>query len=159
MGGTVALLGACEFEVVDAAISWAAPAACKTPWERWSAEQRRQWQQTGVQYYLNGRTRQKMPLYYQLYEDWEHNASRFDLQTRLATCKKPLLVIHGREDVSVQPAAASLLATWAPAAQLSIVDGDHTFNRKHPASGSGTTTAMAAVMKASIDFVQSLVHN
>ncbi len=159
MGGTVALLAACEFAAVDAAISWAAPAACKTPWERWSPERMQEWQQTGVQYYLNGRSRQKIPLHYQLYQDWENNVCRFDLETRLATCKKPLLVAHGREDVSVPPAAASLLTIWAPGAQLSIVEGDHTFNRKHPAAGAGTTPAMAAVVKTSLDFVHGLVHN
>lgn len=159
MGGTVALLAACEFEAVDAAISWAAPAACKTPWERWSPEQLHQWQLTGVQYYLNGRTRQKIPLHYQLYRDYENNASRFDLETRLASCKKPLLVVHGREDVSVSPAAAKLLASWAPRVQVSMVDGDHTFNRKHPPVGLETTAAMAAVMKSSLDFVCQIIHN
>lgn len=159
MGGTVALLAACEFEAVDAAISWAAPAACKTPWERWSAEQLRQWQLTGVQYYLNGRNRQKIPLHYQLYRDYESNASRFDLESRLAGCQKPLLLVHGREDASVLPAAVELLASWAPGAQVCMVGGDHTFNRKHPAAGRETTDAMESVMHASLSFVSSLIHN
>ncbi len=156
MGGTVALLAAAEYPTVAAAISWAAPAACKTPWERWPAWQLKTWRELGVQYYLNSRTRQQLPIAYQLYQDFEANAARFDLQKRLADCKKPLLMMYGLADTSVPASAAQLLAGYASNARLWLGDGDHTFNRRHPSAAFGTTPAMAAVLAASLEFIDSI---
>ena len=68
-GGGIVILKAAEEKRIKAIATWASVAECKTPWSTWNEQKLNEWKDSGVQYYLNGRTKQQMPLYYQLYED------------------------------------------------------------------------------------------
>ena len=92
-----------------------------------------EWKELGVKYVLNGRTKQKMPHYYQFYEDFKANEKRLDIEEAEKQLQIPHLIIHGNNDTSVSIDEAYILHKWNPNSQLEIIEAaDHVFNVKHP---------------------------
>ena len=92
-----------------------------------------EWKELGVKYVLNGRTKQKMPHYYQFYEDFKANEKRLDIEEAEKQLQIPHLIIHGNNDTSVSIDEAYTLHKWNPNSQLEIIEAaDHVFNVKHP---------------------------
>ncbi len=91
------------------------------------------WKKEGVHYIINGRTQQKMPLYYQLHEDVIQNKEKFDVEKAARSFSKPWLIIHGTEDPAVSVNSAYQMKEWYPQAQLEIIEGaNHVFGGSHP---------------------------
>ena len=155
MGGGIAILEAANDTRVNKLITWAAISECKTPWGNWSFEKIQEWKNTGVQYYTNGRTKQEMPMYYQLYEDFIQNAEKLNIQKAIRSLQIPILICHGTNDTSVPEEKAYDLKNWQPSAQLFTVDSDHVFGRKHPWISEQLPPAMNSVVQASIQFLKS----
>lgn len=151
-GGGVVILKAAEEPAVKAIATWASVAEANTPWGSWSAEKMAEWKQTGVQYYLNARTKQQMPIYYQLYEDWSQNKERQDILSAIAKLSIPVLICHGTKDEAVPVAKATLLHQRQPASELFLVESDHVFGRKHPWTDTGLPAAMQQVVDKTISF-------
>ncbi len=151
-GGGIVILKAGEDKRITAIATWASVAECRTPWGSWDEEKMKAWKQTGVQYYLNGRTNQNMPLYYQLYEDYMNNAERLDIQGTMKRLSIPVLVCHGTKDEAVSAEKAYLLKKENTAAELFLVDSDHVFGRKHPWTNDHLPPAMQAVVDKTIQF-------
>ena len=66
-GGGVVLLKAAEDKRVKKAVTWA---SVNEFGKFWSEEVMAHWKEIGVMYIENSRTKQTMPLYYQLYENY-----------------------------------------------------------------------------------------
>jgi pimeloyl-ACP methyl ester carboxylesterase len=93
----------------------------------------KQWENEGVQYVLNGRTKQKMPHYYQFFENFQQNENRLNIKRASSNLKIPHLIIHGDNDSSVSINEAKNLHKWNPKSKLKIIEGaNHVFNTKHP---------------------------
>ena len=146
MGGGVVILQAARDARVKKLITWAAISECKTPWGGWPEEQMQEWKRCGVQYYSNSRTKQEMPLYYQLYEDHVQHAAELNIEKAIKGLSIPVLICHGSLDAAVPVEKARLLHAWQPAAELFIVKGDHVFGRKHPWVEEGLPAAMEEVL-------------
>ncbi len=128
-GGTV-LLKPREDQRVSAVATWASISEFGRYWPK---EEMHEWRQAGVKYIMNGRTKQQMPLYWQLYENFEANRGRLDIPAAVKSLKTPLLIVHGDNDMVVKLTSAEALAEWHPAAELCVIsEGDHTFGSKHP---------------------------
>ena len=156
MGGGIVLLKGAEEKRVKGITTWAAIGACKTPWGSWPKEKMEEWQKTGVQYTTNSRTKQELPLYYQLYKDYEHNKDRLNIIVATKNLKVPLLICHGRRDEAVPVEVALDLKKANERADLFLVDSDHVFGRKHPWQESELPEAMQAVVNKTISFFQQL---
>ncbi|TGE29484.1 alpha/beta hydrolase family protein [Hymenobacter metallicola] len=130
-GGGVAMLKAAEDARIRAVAAWA-PINNVNP--RWSDTVMQQWKQDGVQYIDNARTKQRMPLYYQLVEDFEANQTRLDIPGNVREkLRQPLLILHGDQDETLPVQMAHDLKSWKPDAELVIVPGaGHMFGGKHP---------------------------
>ena len=111
-----------------------------------------EWKQTGVAYYMNGRTKQQMPLYYQLYEDYMANSERLNIEKAIKGLKIPVLLCHGSQDPAVPVQKARDLHSWQPASELFIVDSDHVFGRKHPWTATYLPEPMQLVVHKTIQF-------
>src|SRR5690606_22306889 len=77
-----------------------------------SGERLTNWQESGVMYSENARTRQQMPHYFQFYEDYKANEDRFSVQYSAQHLEKPMLIIQGTDDAAVKDKEAYLLHEW-----------------------------------------------
>ncbi len=154
MGGGISLLQSAEDNRVKKLITWAGIGECKTPWGNWSAARMEEWKQTGVQYYTNGRTKQEMPMYYQLYQDYQQNQQRLDIKNAIQHLDIPILICHGTQDGAVLVETAFQLKEWQPTSELFTVETDHVFGRKHPWTSDDLPLPMQAVVDKSIQFLK-----
>ncbi len=152
MGGAVSILHACNDSRIERLVTWAATSACKTPWGNWTEDALVQWKHNGVAYYRNGRTKQDMPLYYQLHEDFLQHESAFDVTQAISQLSIPVLLCHGSNDTSVTIAQAALLHNSLPTSKLFVLPSDHVFGRSHPWVGNDLPTATQALVKETIQF-------
>lgn len=155
MGGGMAILFAAHDNRISKLITWAAISQCKTPWGNWPAAIMQEWKTTGVQYYMNSRTKQQMPLYYQLYEDYEQNKERLDIEQAIKNLHIPILICHGTLDNAVPVESAFALYRCQPAAKLFTVESDHVFGRSHPWNKAELPAAMEAVVEACLQFLHN----
>ena len=154
LGGGLVILKAAEDERVKKIVTWAAISVCKTPWGNWPEEKIAEWKNTGVAYTMNSRTKQELPLYFQLYENFQHNAQRLNIQAAIKKLNIPVLLCHGTKDEGVPIEKAKDLKAWQPKAQLFLVESDHVFGRKHPWFESELPVPMQAVVNKSISFLK-----
>jgi uncharacterized protein len=151
-GGGVVLLKAAEEPRIKAVATWASVAEAKTPWGSWSPDRIEQWKQSGAEHYTNSRTGQQMPLYYQLYEDYQANQKRLDILKAAEGLSVPILICHGTLDEAVPVEKARQLKAAAKNAELYLVESDHVFGRKHPWPHSHLPQPMQDVVNKTISF-------
>lgn len=153
-GGGMVLLKAAEDKRVRRVVTWAGISECKTPWGKWDDAKMKAWKTEGVQYLLNGRTQQEMPLNYQLYENYMANQERLDIERAIRSLNIPILICHGRQDNVVPVETAIQLSEWQPNAELFISSGDHVFDRRHPWTEKELPMNMQTVVDKTIDFLK-----
>ncbi len=156
MGGGIALLKASQDPRIKKLVTWAGIAECKTPWTSWSSEQLSTWKKSGVAYYFNGRTGQQMPLYYQLYLDFQNHSEELDIPKAASHLQIPWLICHGKNDIAVPLESAIYLHHLQPSSEIFVVNGDHVFGRKHPWSEATLPDPMHSVVAHTIDFLTNL---
>jgi dienelactone hydrolase len=149
-GGGIAILQTARDSRVRALVTWAAISSV----ERWPAHQRSSWRAAGRTEIQNTRTGQVLPLYPDVLDDIEHNASALDIVAGAGQIRTPWLLIHGTEDESVGFAEAQLLeaASGRPDTHLLPIEGaGHTFGAVHPWRSS--TPALDAVFDATLGWL------
>ncbi|MEM1320914.1 MAG: alpha/beta fold hydrolase [Bacteroidota bacterium] len=155
-GGGIGIIKAAEEERIGALITWAAVSRLDYMWQQ-RPELLDGWKADGVLHILNGRTKQQMPLYYQLVEDFETHRQRLDARQAMQQLNKPCLIIHGDEDPAVPLAAAQELKALNPAAQLHIIKGaNHVFGGSHPYTDASLPPHSAELAEQSIQFLTSI---
>jgi len=131
-GGGVAVLHTAADARVKALVTWAAISTV----ERWPAPQRAAWRAAGVNQVKNARTGQVLPLYTDVLDDVERNASVLDIAAAAHRVAVPWLIVHGTEDEAVPVAEGERLAGAAPGARFVPVESaGHTFGAVHPWQG------------------------
>ena len=146
-GGGIAVLQAARDPRVRALVTWAAISSV----ERWPSAQRSSWRAAGKTDIQNARTGQVLPLYTDVLDDVEQNASALDIEAAGRRIRIPWLVIHGTEDESVPFAEAERLkaASARPDTRLLPIEGGgHTFGAVHP--WRSTTPELATVFDATL---------
>lgn len=114
----------------------------------------KEWKETDVKYVLNGRTKQKMPHYYQFYEDFIANEKRLHIESAEKRLTIPHLIIHGSKDTSISISEAKALHHWNPKSELKIIDdADHVFNTKHPWDKGELSNELRSVVINAISFI------
>lgn len=150
LGGGLVMLKAAEDDRIKKIATWAAVSECKTPWGSWNEDKISDWKTKGVAHSTNSRTKQQMPLNYQLFIDFQYNEKRLNIKNAIRTLKIPVLLCHGSSDEAVPIKKAEDLKAWQPAAELFIVESDHVFGRKHPWSLAELPQAMQKVINKTI---------
>ena len=154
LGGGISILQASTDKRIKKLITWASINECKTPWGSWPAAKMQEWKETGVQYYTNSRTKQLLPMYYQLYLDYIQNQETLDIQKAISSLDIPVLICHGTADTAVPVEKAVELNNWQPSAKLFTLETDHVFGRKHPWPANELPASMEAVLDASLQFLK-----
>jgi uncharacterized protein len=130
-GGGVAVLQAARDQRIRSLVTWAAIASV----ERWPMDERASWRAAGRTEVRNARTGQVLPLYTDVLDDIEQNASSLDIQAAAERIEVPWLLIHGTSDESVGFSEAELLkgANSRKTTRLMPIEGGgHTFGATHP---------------------------
>jgi uncharacterized protein len=152
MGGGIVILKAAEDSRIKKIATWASINECKTPWGSWSDEKIKEWERTGIAHVANSRTKQNMPLRFQLYLDYQQNKERLDIKKAIGSLKIPVLLCHGTRDEAVPFEKAERLKSWQPSAELFAVESDHVFGRKHPWESENLPEPMQRVVDKTIEF-------
>jgi uncharacterized protein len=131
-GGGIAVLHAARDRRVQALVTWSSISSV----ERWSPHEVLQWRKKGVSQIVNTRTGQQLPLFTDVLDDVERNASgSLDILGAAARLRIPWLIVHGTEDESVSHLEADALraASSLPTTRhLAIEGAGHTFGAGHP---------------------------
>ncbi len=150
-GGAIVLLKAAVDPRVKKVITLAAVSRLDY---KWTDEELQQWKNEGVIYVYNSRTKQNMPLYIDLVEDYYDNKELLDMKTQIPKIKVPILVLHGDEDTSVPFEHAEAIASANPNAKLvKIVGANHTFGGKHPYTSDELPEHTKEVLGHILDFI------
>ncbi len=153
-GGGIAIAKAVNDRRIKKLVTWAAVRSLAWLWA--SETVKKQWENEGVLYQMNARTRQNMPLYYTLCSDYEAHQALFDLDIVAPQVAQPWLIVHGTADTSVLPSAAKHLYQLQPKAELHLIDdADHTFGGKHPWESDEMPPLSIKLVNATIDFLKT----
>ena len=154
-GGGVSILKANEDNRVKSVVSWAGVA--DFAWHI-TKDQIEHWKKHGVIEVENARTKQMMPLYLQIYDDYMKNHRRFNIRNAVLHLKKPILIAHGSDDDTVPFEHAEELRNLNPAKVnlLKIYGGDHTFGAAHPHETNELPFVFSDVVLKTQHFLKSL---
>jgi pimeloyl-ACP methyl ester carboxylesterase len=129
-GGGIVMLKAGEDKRVKKISTWA---AVNEFGKFWKNDQMEKIKEEGVVYVKNGRTKQRMPVYWQMYENYFANLKRFYIPDVVKSLTIPMFVVHGTNDDAVPYTSATEIKEWNPNAELLLIqDGNHVFGGKHP---------------------------
>jgi pimeloyl-ACP methyl ester carboxylesterase len=137
-------------------ISCATLAAVIDPVARYGKLNDKLWKENGVKFVLNGRTNQKMPLYYQLAENTQKIKDKLDLRNLLKSDKRKFLFIHGSKDEAV-PVTEINLVKNLPNCTVSIIeDANHVFGASHPYTNIDLPDDLQKALSQTVKFFESI---
>jgi pimeloyl-ACP methyl ester carboxylesterase len=129
-GGGIVILKAAEDKHVQKIATWA---SVNEFGKFWPEEAMKALKEKGVIFVPNARTNQQMPIYWQMYENYQANPARLHIPTNFKSLTIPALIVHGSMDETVPFIAAEELASWNKNATLFPVENaNHNFGGKHP---------------------------
>lgn len=135
-GGGDALIVSSKRSEIKAVVTWAAVAN----FNRYTERQANEWRKNGFFEVLNTRTNQMMRLNVSLLEDIEQNKNDLlNLEKAMQNLNKPLLIIHGEQDLSVKIDEGEQIYNWSNKKLTEfyrIKAAGHTFDITHPFTGS-----------------------
>jgi len=150
-GGGIATLKAAEDSKITKLITWASVSDYKSRFPE--GEILDKWRKDGVMYIENGRTKQKMPHYFQFYTSYLQNEERLTIAIAAKKNKIPHLIIHGTKDPTVNVQESRQIQGWSANGELFLVKGaDHVFGIKHPWENKDLSKDLEIVLQKSIDF-------
>ena len=153
-GGGIVLIKAEEDRRLHKVITWASVSDFKKRFQEGTVEFEK-WQETGVAYVENSRTKQLLPHNFQFYLDYKANEERFSIQRAVKNLKIPQLIIHGSEDSTVPLKEAEVLHSWNLESELQIVEGtNHVFGGHHPNDETHLPQHLENVVTTTIDFLK-----
>lgn len=135
-GGATAIFFAADSDRVNSLVTWASIATI----ERWSEEQKRDWQERGYTEVVNTRTGQVLRIDKSAWEECERE-SRYGLDVERAAerVRAPWLIVHGSADDVVPVSDAHRLAKansrgdHGMVAEVRIIEGaNHVLGATHP---------------------------
>ncbi|MFB6098289.1 MAG: alpha/beta hydrolase family protein [Salinibacter sp.] len=153
-GGTV-ILQTDRDDRVEALVTWS---SVSTFVDRFTDEQIEDWDTQGYTEIRNSRTGQVMRLNKVLYEDAMAHRDELDVPGAASRIDVPWLVVHARDDESVDVEAAETLANATASAELFEAEGGHTFGGAHPFDGT-VPESLEAVWARTIDFFRARLGN
>lgn len=150
-GGGIAALTAAVDRRVSRLVTWAGVSDYEKRFP--IGAQLSDWEKEGVMYIENGRTRQKMPHFYQFYTNFVENKERLDIAKAVKKLEVPYLIIHGDSDTTVAVQEAVFLHSLNSKSNLYILEGaNHVFGAQHPWTDRELPKDMKIVIQKTIDF-------
>lgn len=150
-GGGIVTIKAVEDIRITKLITWAGVSDYKSRFPKGEAFDK--WKKEGVMYIENGRTKQKMPHYFQFYTSYIQNEERLTIEIAAKKNLIPHLIIHGTKDPTVNVQESKKIQHWSTNSELFLIEGaDHVFGIKHPWENKNLSKDLKIVLQKSIDF-------
>lgn len=154
-GGAAVILKGYHDQRIKAVASWA---GVNDLGSHYTPEEVKTWKEKGVVYIENSRTKQLMPLYFQIVEDYLENENKLNVPQAIKRISIPLLVVHGTLDQTVPISSAYQMKEWNPALILSIIEGaDHVFGGAHPWNHGELPVAARNVIEDTLGFFSKVI--
>ena len=128
-GGGAALLAAKEIGSKTLSL-WASISSIASRFP--TNETLKKWGEDGIRYVENSRTKQALPQYFSLFQDFQENHKRLDIEIAARSLECPASVFHGKQDKSVDLSEGESLAKWLNVDLFILENADHVFGAKHP---------------------------
>jgi pimeloyl-ACP methyl ester carboxylesterase len=149
-GGGISILKAKEDTRVKKLCTWASVNEFS---KYWTTEELEKIKRDGVVFVGNARTKQMMPIKWQLYENYFANLPRLFVPDAVKTLQIPMLIIHGTKDETVPADAAIEMQGWNKKTELLLLeDSNHNFGGKHPYRETVLTADLETAVAATIKF-------
>ena len=149
-GGGISILKAKEDTRVKKICTWASVNEFS---KYWTKEELEKIKRDGVVYVGNARTKQSMPIKWQLYENYFANLSRLFVPDAVKQMQIPFLIIHGTKDETIPVEAAIEMKGWNNQSELLLIENsNHNFGGKHPYNENTLTTDLETALKTTIEF-------
>ena len=154
-GGGISIIKASEDSRISNLITWASVDTLnRFP----KGDAFDEWKSNGVFTTLNGRTKQNMPHYFQFFEDYKTNESRFNVQKAIQNFKGNVLIVHGTNDEAVHHNAAQNLHQFNSHSKLAFIEnGGHTFGAKEPWEENALSQHLEAIVKETTQFIKAKI--
>lgn len=155
-GGAVSLLASVKEKRISAITAWAAVSA----FDRYSNRQKEEMKKNGFISLLNSRTKQLMKVNVSLLEDLEKNIdSSLNIINSVKLFKKPLLIAHGTEDLTVKIREGEKLFNNGEkflTEFFRVEKTGHTFGIVHPFEN--TNPAFESLLQKTTDFFKKNLY-
>lgn len=151
-GGATALAYALSHPEI---VSCATLAAVLDPVARYGKGNDKLWKENGVKFIINGRTKQKMPLYYQLVKNTQKIKAQLDIRNLLKSDKRKFLFIHGDKDEAVPVTEVNLVKNLPNSTVSIIEDANHVFGASHPYASTDLPADLQNALRQITEFFQS----
>ncbi|WP_298262708.1 alpha/beta hydrolase fold domain-containing protein [uncultured Lutibacter sp.] len=151
-GGGIVTIKASENKKITKLITWAAVSdfGARFP----TGDALKQWEEAGVSYIQNSRTKQKMPHLFQFYENFKENEERLTIKKSASKLNIPHLIIQGEKDEVVVPNEAKNLHKWNSNSKLAMIEKmEHTLGCTQPWLNNEMPNHLKKVVELSIDFI------
>ena len=149
-GGGIALLAAKNDKRINSVNSWSGISDIGSRFP--IGKELEEWKTKGVRYVQNGRTKQNLPQYYSLYEDFNQNQEILNIENACRNLKIPACIIHGDADTSVPLREGKANANRLNVSLHIIENSDHVFGASHPWLGEKLPERLKLVCDISLDF-------
>ncbi len=144
-GGGDVLIAGSSLSSINTVVTWSAI----SNFDRFTDRQKTEWRNKGYLEMLNTRTKQVMKLNKTLLDDIElNNSSKLNIKSAVNKLNKPLLIVHGDQDLAVKIKEAEEIYSWSDKSLtefFKISGTGHTFDIKHPFEG--TTEVFEKVLE------------
>ena len=150
-GGAMAIIKTAKEKRITKIVTLASISTYETSFPKGEALEN--WKKTGVMYITNSRTKQEMPLYYQLFENYQENKETFNAGNAAAKIEVPHLIVHGTKDTSVTIDSAELIHSKSKLSELFVLKTDHVFGAKQPWESNLMPEALQLITNKIIEFI------
>lgn len=150
-GGGICILKTKEDARVKKVCTWASVNEFS---KYWTEEELEKIKRDGFVLVGNARTKQMMPIKWQLYENYFANLPRLFVPDVVEQMQIPFLIIHGTKDETIPVQAAIEMKGWNKNAELLLIEnGNHNFGGKHPYTENQLSSDLETAVKASVEFM------
>ena len=151
-GGGIVSIKAAENSKINKLISWCGVSDFGTRFP--SGEILKGWEEAGISYIENARTKQQMPHYFQFYTNFKENEERLTIKNAVSKLNIPHLIIYGEKDEVVTPKEAENLHKWNQKSKLiGIKEMNHPLGCTQPWEKNEMPVHLAEVVKKTTHFI------
>ena len=152
-GGATALAYSLAHQEI---VSCATLAGVLDPLSRYGKVNDSEWKEKGVKYVVNGRTNQKMPMYYQLAENTQKIKAQLDIRNLLKADKRKFLFLQGAKDPAVPVTEVNLVKNLPNCTVVVFEEANHVFGASHPYESAELPNDLKEALSQILKFFKSL---